>query len=68
MGFASLFLFAQQQGKEEDLAITAKLTTLPFIANSTTFLEHRVTPYSDFSHKLYPQMPAYNYQEFVYAQ
>ena len=67
--FLSLFIIPKKADlRSESLADIFQLTSLPFLTNSTTFLEHRVTPYQDFSNKLYPEMQQLNYQEFVYAQ
>ena len=66
--FSTVDYSKEDQLRAHTLSNLQALTKLPFIANSTTFLEHRNTPYKDFSNKLYPEMKLYNYQEFVYAQ
>ena len=66
--FSVLNYSKEDQLRAHTLSNIQVLTELSFISNSTTFLEHRNTPYKDFSNKLYPEMKLYNYQEFVYAQ
>jgi len=45
-----------------------KLTKLPGIALSTSYLQNRIIYYDDYSNKLYPQMKNYSQTDFVYAK
>jgi hypothetical protein len=69
LSFFSLFFLPQKRELHENsIKKLQKLTQLPSLSNSTTFLEHRVALYQDFSNRIYPQMQEHTYREFVYAE
>lgn len=54
--------------REEAIKNIQTLTTLPWVVNSTPFLEKRIRVYDDFSNRLYPKMNKSTYGNFVYAK
>ena len=67
LSFISLFILPSGE-QETKLKQLQELTTLPSLTNSTTFLEHRVAIYKDFSNRIYPSQKEHTYREFVYAE
>ncbi len=52
----------------EQVQALCELTQLPGIALSTSYLEHRIFYYGDYSNYIYLGMTPYRYMDFVYAK
>lgn len=69
VGSFSLLILTTSYSKERAIEIKnlTKLTKLPGIALSTSYLQNRVIYYEDYSNKLYPQMQKYHKMDYVYV-
>ena len=66
----TLLIYSAEYSAERALSIHSliKLTTLPHLALSTSYMQSRVIYYSDYSNILYPNMKRNSKIEFVYAK
>jgi hypothetical protein len=64
----TFYLLLNKKSNEREIINLSKITKIPGIARSTSFLEHRVQCYTDVSNRLYPKMQYYKQMDFVYAQ
>ena len=53
---------------EKTLYTFAKITKIPSLGYSTSFLEQRVVLYNDAENRLYPQMCHFKKMDFVYVR
>ncbi len=68
MGLFVLILLTPHAQDNQDIKTLTKLTRLPGLAISTSYLEKRVLYYDDYSNKLYPSMKNYSQMDFVYVK
>ncbi len=54
--------------RETQISNLTKLTRLPGVALSTSYLQNRVLYYQDHSSRLYPEMKNYSKMDYVYAK
>ena len=54
--------------REEKIQSFTRLTKLPHLVLSTSYLQKRIFYYDDYSNRLYPSMQKQNKLGFVYAQ
>jgi len=63
-----LILMTPHAKENKNIKVLTKLTKLPGLAISTSYLEKRVLYYDDYSNKIYPDMKNYSQMDFVYAK
>ena len=66
----TLLIYSAEYSLQRALTIDAftKLTTLPHLALSTSYMQTRVIYYDDYSNILYPEMKHSSKVDFVYAK
>ncbi len=70
----SIFFFlllqksTSEQIHKQQVEALCELTQLPGVALSTSYLEHRLIYYDDYSNYIYLDMVPYTYMDFVYAK
>jgi len=63
-----LSLSSYSKERQNSIENLTKITHLPGITLSTSYLENRVIYYEDNSNTLYPKMKNYSQMDFVYAK
>ncbi len=66
--FLTLHKSTSETRHKQQVQALCELTQLPGIALSTSYLEHRVIYYDDYSNYIYLDMMPYRYMDFVYAK
>ena len=66
----TLLIYSAEYSADRALSINSftKLTTLPHLALSTSYIQQRVIYYDDYSNILYPEMKRNTKVDFVYAK